>query len=157
MFSPLDITEQMKHSMLYRKRSEQEYAPLYKKYGYNKKVSPLNSGLLTGKYNKGIPEGSRFATLSEGRAEFLASEEGLAKIKIKELNRIAESLDSTPTALVLAWLVKNPNTFTIILGMTSTVQLLQSLEALKLLPKITDEHMAQIEKILDNKPEDFPT
>jgi hypothetical protein len=64
-------------------------------------------------------------------------------------------LNSTPTALALAWLAKNPNTSTIILGVSSAEQLLENLEALKVLPKITDEHLAQIEEILGNKPEPF--
>ncbi|KAJ7602894.1 hypothetical protein FB45DRAFT_717150, partial [Roridomyces roridus] len=61
-------------------------------------------------------------------------------------------LDSTPTALALAWLAKNTNTSTIILGVASVPQLMQNLEAIKLLPKITDEHLNKIEEILGNKP-----
>jgi hypothetical protein len=110
----------------------------------------------------------------KNNASGLKNEKGLAQIaKVKELTKIAESesapyishshlipppligLGSTPTALALAWLAKNPNTSTIILGVTSVHQLKQNLEALKVLPKITDEHLAQIEKILDNKPEPF--
>ncbi|KAJ7143858.1 NADP-dependent oxidoreductase domain-containing protein [Mycena epipterygia] len=155
------IAEQTQYNMFHRERHEKEYAPLYKRYGYGTTVwSPLASGMLTGKYNDGIPEGSRFATEAafKNSATTLASAEGLAQInKVKELTKIAESLDSTPTALALAWLAKNPNTSTILLGVTSPAQLLQNLEALKVLPKITDEHMEQIEEILDNKPEDFPT
>ncbi|KAJ6526816.1 NADP-dependent oxidoreductase domain-containing protein [Mycena capillaripes] len=156
------IAEQMQHNMFHRERPEKEYAPLYKNYGYGTTVwSPLASGMLTGKYNDGIPEGSRFATeamFKGNAASKLASEEGLSQIaKVKELTKIAESLDSTPTALALAWLAKNPNTSTIILGVTSVPQLKQNLEALKLLPKLTDEHMAKIEEILNNKPEPFPT
>ncbi|KAJ6590846.1 Aldo keto reductase [Mycena sp. CBHHK59/15] len=155
------IAEQMQHNMFHRERPEKEYAPLYKKYGYGTTVwSPLASGMLTGKYNDGIPADSRFAreNMFKGRADVLASAEGIAQInKVKELTKIAESLDSTPTALALAWLAKNPNTSTIILGVSSTPQLLQNLEMLKVLPKITAEHMAKIEEILGNKPEDFPT
>ncbi|KAJ7147576.1 NADP-dependent oxidoreductase domain-containing protein [Mycena crocata] len=155
------IAEQMQHNMFHRERPEKEYAPLYKKYGYGTTVwSPLASGLLTGKYNDGIPEDSRFAreNMFKGRAQTLATSEGLAQIeKVKELTKIATSLGSTPTALALAWLAKNKNTSTVILGVTSVPQLLQNLEALKVLPKITDDHLAQIEKILGNKPEDFPT
>ncbi|KAJ7474882.1 NADP-dependent oxidoreductase domain-containing protein [Mycena latifolia] len=155
------IAEQMQHNMFHRERPEKEYAPLYKKYGYGTTLwSPLASGMLTGKYNDGIPAGSRFATeaMFKGREDKLKTAEGLAQIaKVKELTKIAESLDSTPTALALAWLAKNPNTSTIILGVTSPQQLKQNLEALKVLPKITDAHMLQIEQILANKPEDFPT
>lgn len=62
-------------------------------------------------------------------------------------------LDSTPAALALAWLAKNPNTSTIILGASGPEQLIQNLEALKVLPRITDEHLARIEEILGNRPE----
>jgi len=154
------IAEQMQHHMFHRERPEKEYAVLYKNYGYGTTLwSPLASGVLTGKYNDGIPEGSRFAreAMFKGREAQLKTEEGLAQIeKVKKLTKIAESLDSTPTALALAWLAKNPNTSTIILGVTSAQQLVQNLEALKVLPKITDEHLAKIEEILDNKPEPFP-
>ncbi|KAJ7904934.1 NADP-dependent oxidoreductase domain-containing protein [Mycena leptocephala] len=151
------ISEQMLHNMFYRERPEKEYASLYEKYGYGTTIwSPLSGGILTGKYNDGIPEGSRFST--ESRRAALASPEGVAEIsKVKELTKIAQHLDSTPTALALAWLAKNPNTSTIILGVSSAEQLLENLEVLKVLPKITDEHLAQIEEILGNKPEAFPT
>ncbi|KAJ6613151.1 NADP-dependent oxidoreductase domain-containing protein [Mycena sp. CBHHK59/15] len=155
------ITKQVQHNMFVRERPEKEYAPLYKKYGYGTTLwSPLAAGMLTGKYNNGIPEGSRFATeaMYKDRAAGLTSGEGLEQInKVKELTKIAESLESTPTALALAWLAKNPNTSTIILGVTSHTQLLQNLEALTVLPKITDEILAKIEEILGNKPEEFPT
>ncbi|KAJ6480380.1 NADP-dependent oxidoreductase domain-containing protein [Mycena sanguinolenta] len=155
------VAEQMQHNMFHRERPEKEYAALYKNYGYGTTVfSPLASGMLTGKYNDGIPEGSRFATVDmfKGRADKLKSEEGLLQIaKVKELTKVAESLGSTPTALAIAWLAKNRNTSTVILGVSSVPQLLQNLEALKVLPKITDEHLARIEEILGNRPEAFPT
>ncbi|CAK5284626.1 unnamed protein product [Mycena citricolor] len=129
---------------------------LYRKYQYGTTLwSPLASGLLTGKYNNGIPPDSRFAreAMFKSRADDLQREAGLEKIeKVKKLTKIAESLDSTPTALALAWLAKNPNTSTIILGVTSVPQLLENLEALKVLPKITKEHLAEIEEILQNQP-----
>ncbi|KAJ7606662.1 NADP-dependent oxidoreductase domain-containing protein [Roridomyces roridus] len=152
------IAEQLEHNMFHRERGEKEYAPLYKKYGYGTTIwSPLASGILTGKYNDGIPPDSRFGRelFFKGRGEQLASQEKIAKVK--ELTKIAESLDSTPTALALAWLAKNTNTSTVILGVTSVPQLLQNLEAIKLLPKITDEHLNKIEEILGNKPAEFPT
>jgi len=152
------IAEQMQHNMFHRERPEKEYAPLYKKYGYGTTVwSPLASGLLTGKYNDGIPEDSRFAreNMFKGLGAQLASAEKVNKVK--ELTKIAQSLDSTPTALAIAWLAKNPNTSTVILGVTSVPQLLQNFEALKVLPKLTDAHLAKIEEILGNKPEEFPT
>ncbi|KAJ7266409.1 NADP-dependent oxidoreductase domain-containing protein [Mycena haematopus] len=155
------IAEQCRHNMLYRERPEKEYAPLYKKYGLGTTAfSALAAGMLTGKYNDGIPEGSRFATVDmyKDRESKLASAEGLAEIaKVKEITKIAQSLDSTPTALALAWVAKNPNTSTVILGASSPQQLLENLKALEVLPKLTDEVMEQIEKVLDNKPEAQPS
>ncbi|KAJ7673913.1 NADP-dependent oxidoreductase domain-containing protein [Mycena polygramma] len=151
------IAEQMLHNMFYRERPEKEYASLYEKYGYGTTIwSPLSGGILTGKYSDGIPEGSRFA--SESKRQMVVSPEVVAQIdQVRHLTALAQSLDSTPTALALAWLAKNPNTSTIILGVSSPGQLSQNLAAMELLPRITDEHLARIEEILGNRPDGFPT
>jgi aryl-alcohol dehydrogenase-like predicted oxidoreductase len=151
------IVEQPQYNAFHRERFEKEYAPLYKKYQYGTTIwSPLDSGMLTGKYNDGIPEDSRFATNPEffkNRIEGLKSEEGQAKIKkVKELTKIAEKLDATTTQLALAWAAKNPNVSTVILGATKVEQVRDNCGAIKLLPKLTPEIMEEIEKILDNKP-----
>ncbi|KAJ7111969.1 NADP-dependent oxidoreductase domain-containing protein [Mycena epipterygia] len=150
------VAEQCQHNMFERERPEQEYAPLYRKYGFGKTAfSPLYFGLLTGKYNDGIPPNSRFATEDTFKeiADELKETEGKEKIrKIRELTKIAERLGTTTTALALAWVAKDPNTSTVILGVSSPAQLLQNLKALEVLPKITDEIMEQIENILRNKP-----
>jgi aryl-alcohol dehydrogenase-like predicted oxidoreductase len=151
------IVEQPQYNAFHRERFEKEYAPLYKKYQYGTTIwSPLASGMLTGKYNDGIPEDSRFATNPEffkSTIEGLKSEEGQAKIKkVKELTKIAEKLGGTTTQLALAWAAKNPNVSTVILGATKVEQVKDNCGALKLLPKLTDEVMGEIEKILDNKP-----
>ncbi|KAJ6545011.1 NADP-dependent oxidoreductase domain-containing protein [Mycena vulgaris] len=150
------VAEQCQHNMFERERPEKEYAPLYKKYGLGKTAfSPLYFGLLTGKYNDGIPPNSRFATESSLKevADDLQAAEGKEKIrKIKELTKIAERLGSTSTALALAWVAKDPTTSTVILGVSSAAQLLENLKALEVLPKITDEIMEEVEKILGNKP-----
>ncbi|KAF7320584.1 Aldo-ket-red domain-containing protein [Mycena chlorophos] len=156
------IAEQMQHHMFHRERPEKEYAALYKKYHYGTTVwSPLAAGLLTGKYNDGIPADSRLARegmFKQRAATLHSSDDGLAQIeKVKKLTKIAERLGTTMTALALAWLAKNPNTSTIILGVTSTTQLEQNLEALKALPLIGDKELKEIEEVLANKPEEFPT
>lgn len=68
------------------------------------------------------------------------------------LTSIPQGLDSTSTALALAWVAKNRNTSTVILGVSSAKQLLENLKALEVLPKLTDDIMEQIETILNNKP-----
>ncbi|KAG2022519.1 hypothetical protein CC2G_000260 [Coprinopsis cinerea AmutBmut pab1-1] len=152
------IAEQCQHNMFHRERPEKEYDPIYRNYGTGTTVfSALAQGLLTGKYNEGIPENSRFAThgfLSKTVKE-LQTPQGQEKIrKVRELTKLAkEELNTTPTALALAWVARNPNTSTVILGASSPQQVLDNLEALKVYPKLTPEIMEKIEKILGNKPQ----
>lgn len=152
------IAEQCQHNMFHRERPEKEYDPLYKKYGFGTTTfSSLASGLLTGKYNDGIPENSRFdahSTFFRHTIASLQQPEGKEKIrKVRELTKLAqEELQTTPTALALAWVAKNPNTSTVILGASSPEQVLDNLKALEVLPKLTPEIMEKIEGILNNKP-----
>jgi len=155
------IADQCQYNAFERKRLEAEYKPLYEKYNYGTTVfSALASGLLTGKYNDGIPEGSRLATDPQYFTNLIGSldkEAGLAKIdKVKKLTALAEKeFGCTVSQLALAWAAKNPHASTIILGASTPKQLLENIQALDVLPKITPELYEQIEKILDNKPEPF--
>lgn len=151
------IAEQPQYNAFHRQRFEIEYAPLYKQYQYGTTIwSPLASGLLTGKYNNGIPEDSRFATNQSFFADTikeLKSEAGQAKIeKVKKLTAIAERLGANASQLALAWCAKNENVSTVILGATKVEQIIDNCKALKLLPKLTPEVMEEIEQILQNKP-----
>jgi len=155
--------EQCQHNMFHRERPEGEYAPLYRKYGIGTTAwSCLASGLLTGKYNEGIPPGSRYDThksFFSDTIESLKSPEGQEKIKkVRELTKLAETeLNTTVQALALAWVAKNPNTSTVLLGVTSVDQLRENLKALEVLPKLTPEIMEKVEKILGNKPASPPS
>jgi voltage-dependent potassium channel beta subunit len=156
------IAEQCQHHMFHRDRPEKEYAPLYKKYGLGTTVfSALALGLLTGKYNDGIPENSRLAVHDQFKklGDSLQEGEGLAKIqKVKELTKLAESeLNCSITHLALAWVAVNPNTSTVILGASKPEQVLDNLKAIEVIPKLTPEIMAKIEAILENKPTPLPT
>lgn len=156
------IAEQCQHNMFHRERPEREYAPLYEKYNIGTTTfSSLAGGFLTGKYNDDIPEDSRFKKHPEfykKTAEELSTPEGKAKIqKVRELTKIAEELQSTPTALALAWVAKNPNTSTVILGASSPEQVKENLKALDVLDKLTPEILERIEEILDNKPTAWET
>ena len=151
------IVEQPQYNAFHRERFEKEYAPLYEKFQYGTTIwSPLASGLLTGKYNEGIPEDSRFATNKDfftKTVEELKSEKGQAKIeKVKKLTKVAEKLGASTSQLALAWAAKNPNVSTVILGASKVQQVHDNCAALKLLPKLTPEVMEEIESILDNKP-----
>ena len=156
------VVEQPQYNALHRDRFEVEYAPLYEQFRYGTTIwSPLASGLLTGKYNNGIPEDSRFATNSaffSDTVKSLQTPEGRAKIeKVKKLTAIAERLGGTATHLALAWAAKNPNVSTVILGASKVEQIHDNCKALKLLDKLTPEIMEEIEGILQNKPKPAPT
>jgi aryl-alcohol dehydrogenase-like predicted oxidoreductase len=130
-------------------------------------VEPLTkevyiSGLLTGKYNDGIPEGSRFDVKKDMFSDTLKSltetEEGKAKItKVRELTKIAESLGCSMSQLALAWAASNSHVSTVILGITKPEQLKENLGALDVIDKLTPELHEKIEEILKNKPAEAPT
>ncbi|KAF9444764.1 Aldo/keto reductase [Macrolepiota fuliginosa MF-IS2] len=153
------IAEQCQHNMFHRERPEKEYDPLYRKYRISTTAfSCLAGGLLTGKYNDGVPSGSRYDTHStffSKTIEALKGPEGQEKIrKVKQLTRLAqEELNTTPQALALAWVARNPNTSTVILGASGAEQLRANLKAVEVLPKLTPEIMEKIEAILANRPE----
>src|ERR1700742_4858605 len=151
------IAEQPQYNAFARDRFEVEYAPLYKQFSYGTTIwSPLASGLLTGKYNDGIPEDSRFATNAaffSGTVKELQTETGKAKIeKVRKMTAIAERLGGTVSQLALAWCAANPNVSTVILGATKVEQIHDNCKALKLIDKLTPEVMEEIEQILGNKP-----
>ncbi|KAI9009715.1 NADP-dependent oxidoreductase domain-containing protein [Gaertneriomyces semiglobifer] len=151
------LMEQPQYNMFHRERFEAEYAPLYKKYGMGTTIwSPLASGVLTGKYNDGVPEDSRLA-LKEGITQMLrnqlTSDEGKAKIsKVRKLEPIAKEVGATLAQLALAWCLKNPNVSTVITGASRPQQVVDNMKAIEIAQKITPEMMEKIDQILDNKP-----
>lgn len=113
---------------------------------------------MTGKYNNGVPKGSRFDTNSgffKSHIAKLQSPEGQANIeKVKALTSFAEQkLNCKVATLAIAWTALNPNVSTCILGASSLEQLEENLKALDVLPKLTPDVVQEIEKILDNKPD----
>ncbi len=147
--------EQPQYNMLVRERVEKEYAPLYREYGLGTTIwSPLASGLLTGKYNKGIPDGSRLANMKWLREEFekhnMLAAETLGKIE--KLSGIARDLDTTLAQLAIAWCLKNPNVSSVITGASRIEQVEDNLAAEKVVESMDDEVMTKIETILGNKP-----
>ncbi|KAJ3023125.1 UNVERIFIED_CONTAM: hypothetical protein HDU68_008767 [Siphonaria sp. JEL0065] len=152
------LMEQPQYNMFHRERFEKEYAPLYEKYGLGTTIwSPLASGVLTGKYNTEIPEGSRLAmkdnAIMQRLAAGLETPEGKEKLaKVDKLKPIAAKVDATLAQLALAWTIKNPNVSTVITGASKASQVTENLKALQVVPKLTDEIMAEIEAVLANKP-----
>ena len=141
------ITEQPQYNLFERARFENEYLRFYKEYGYGTTTwSPLASGLLTGKYNNGIPAGSR-ATL-KGYDWLNGRMTDPAKIaKIRSLEPIAKELGCTLSQLSIAWILKNPNVSTVITGASRVEQVHENLKACEVAPRITPEILQRIDDI----------
>ena len=147
--------EQPQYHMFQRERFEVEYHRLYQEIGLGTTIwSPLASGLLTGKYNDGIPEDSR-ANLQgfEWLKERFLNEESQRQIeKIKELAVIAEELGTNMPRLAIAWCLKNPNVSSVITGSSRVDQLKDNLQSLDLIKDLTGDVMDRIDGVLANKP-----
>jgi len=141
--------EQPQYNLLDRKRFEIEYAPVFEKYKMGATTwSPLASGALTGKYLKGIPEGSRaslkgYEWLKETMVE---SERGQRRMeKVSKLLPVAQELGVSLSRLAIAWCLLNKNVSTVILGASRTEQLEENLSALDILPLLTEEVQTRLE------------
>jgi len=139
------VMEQPQYNLLARDRVEKEYARLYEDIGLGTTIwSPLASGLLTGKYKDGIPEGSRGALAGyEWLADRLSEEATIAKVE--RLRPIAEELDCTIAQLAIAWCAHNPNVSTVITGASRPSQVHENFKALDVLAALTPETVARIE------------
>lgn len=144
--------EQPQYNMLVRERFEREYKPLYRELGYGTTIwSPLASGVLSGKYVDGIPAGSRVALPGyEWLKPAVLDSERIAIVR--KLKPVAADLGCTLAQMALAWCLKNPDVSTVITGASQPQQVKENMKALEVVPKLTDDVMAQIEKILDNRP-----
>jgi voltage-dependent potassium channel beta subunit len=144
--------EQPQYNLFERQKVEVDYYTIFKNIGMGTTIwSPLASGLLTGKYNDGIPDGSRLALEGfEWLKDRTLSEERLGRVK--ELGTLAAELDTTTATLAIAWCIRNPNVTTAILGATREEQLQENLKALEVLPKLTDEVMQRIDDVMQTRP-----
>jgi len=151
--------EQPQYNMFHREKLEKEYLGLFSSEGLGTTIwSPLASGILTGKYNEGIPKGSRM-TLPEYKflRDGLESKKGAENIKkVIKLSKIAEKLDISMAQLSIAWCLKNKNVSTVILGATTTKQLDENIKAAENVRLLDDKVMNSIEKILKNRPSPEP-
>jgi voltage-dependent potassium channel beta subunit len=142
------VTEQPQYNMFHRERVEREYLPLYRDFGMGvTSWSPLASGVLSGKYNAGVPTGTRLAAanLEWLRADVLTAERVEKAVR---LTRVAQDLGCTLAQLALAWCLKNPHVSTVITGASRVEQVAENMKALKVVPALTDEVMARIEAVL---------
>jgi aryl-alcohol dehydrogenase-like predicted oxidoreductase len=144
--------EQPQYNLFERNKIENEFLPLYDRVGLGTTIwSPLASGLLSGKYNEGIPADSRFGLKGfEWLSETWMEKEKIDKVK--QLSQVARSLGTTTAALSIAWCIKNPHVTCAILGATKKEQLVDNLKALDVVAKLTPEIIDSIEKIMKTKP-----
>ena len=149
--------EQPQYNMFHRTRVEREYAPLYNTPGLGTTVwSPLASGLLTGKYNDGIPEDSRLGTEGyEWLQDEVLRENRLDKVR--RLGEVADALGCSTAQLALAWCLQNPNVSTVITGASKPHQVEENMQAIDVVDQIDAETRERIEDILDNQPSPPPT
>ena len=135
--------EQPQYNILHRDRFEKEYKLLYKKYGLGTTIwSPLASGLLTGKYNKGIPKKSRFTVRGyEWLGEVI---ESVDFKKIKKVGKLSKILGVTPSQLSILWCLHNKNVSTVILGASNLKQLKENLDSINYTNLVTSKIISEI-------------
>jgi len=151
--------EQPVYNMFARELMEHEYLRLFRDIGLGTTIwSPLASGLLTGKYSQGIPQGTRVTMEGyEWLRRSFEKPEGKQQIeKTRQLEPIAADLDCSLAQLALAWCLKNPNVSTVITGASRRAQVMENMKAIDVVPKMTPEVMERIEGVLQNKPEGEP-
>ncbi len=145
------IVEQPQYNLFHRSRVEKEYAPFYSSPGLGTTVwSPLATGLLTGKYNDGVPSQSRLDTPGmEWLRDRLTSDPRFpAKLEtVRQLAGIARELGTTLPCLALAWCLTNPNVSSVILGASRVEQLRENFGALDVVAKLTPEVLRRIEAL----------
>ncbi|KXN66301.1 voltage-dependent potassium channel, beta subunit [Conidiobolus coronatus NRRL 28638] len=151
------VMEQTEYNLFDREKIEKEFLPIFENFGLGTTVfRPLAHGILTGKYNDGIPEGSRF-TMAHPAMQAMAKQfdtvEGKSKLeKVQKLTTIAERLGCTTAQLSIAWNAKNPNVSTVLTGASKVDQMESNLKALEIIEKLTPEVLEEIESIFQTKP-----
>lgn len=142
------VMEQPQYNLFWRDRMEKEYAPLFKDYGYGTTIwSPLASGLLTGKYNNGIPADSRGALKGyEWLQDRLTDQEAIERVR--QLGKLAEEIGVSLAHMSLAWCLKNPNVSTVITGASRVEQIRENMKAIDVVERLTPDVMEHIEEIM---------
>jgi len=147
--------EQPQYHMFHREKVEGEFAHLYEEIGLGTTIwSPLASGLLAGKYNDGVPKGTR-ASLEgyEWLRKNFTDGKAINRIKkVEQLKPIANEIGATMPQLALAWTLLNPNVSTTITGASRVEQVEENMKAIDFVEKLTPDVVTKIEEILDNKP-----
>ena len=140
--------EQPQYNLFVRHRVEQDFARLYDGIGLGLTTwSPLASGVLTGKYNNGIPRGSRLALPGYDWLHDAVTPGRIAAVK--KLQAIASDLGATPAQLALAWCAHNPRVSSVITGASRPEQVTENMKSLDVLPKLTPEVVGSIEAAVE--------
>ena len=144
--------EQPQYNLLHRERVEKEYLPLYREIGLGTTIwSPLASGLLTGKYNHDMPEGTRASLPGyEWLKRYVLTPQNIEKVR--QLEPVAKSLGCSLAQLALGWCLKNPNVSTVITGATRPEQVAENMKAEETVQTLDQTVMEKIDGILGNKP-----
>ena len=147
------IVEQPEYNMFARQKVEVEFAQIYKSVGLGTTIwSPLASGVLTGKYLKKFPKGTRLGVEGlEWLKEKNVTEEKLSKVSA--LHDLSNELGMSLPIMSLAWCLKNDNVSTVILGASKISQLKENMKSIDVLDQMDASVMERIEKILENRPE----
>eukprot|EP00877_Chromochloris_zofingiensis_P001264 jgi/Chrzof1/11138/Cz05g25090.t1 len=144
--------EQPQYNLFERHKVEVEFKPLYEKYNLGLTTwSPLAYGVLTGKYSKGqIPEGSRLTVEQyKGLRDRVLNEKQHQLEIVDNLKPVADELGCTLAQLSLAWCLKNPHVSSVITGATKVEQVKDNVGAISVVPKITDDVLQRIDKIVN--------
>ncbi len=145
--------EQPQYNLFERTKIEKDYLLLFRDFGLGTTIwSPLASGLLTGKYNNAMPEDNRLHIEGMDWLKEKTLGENSRIEKTKKLTLLATELGTSVAKLSIAWTIKNPNVSTAILGASKKEQLIENLQALEVLPLLTNDVIEKIEMIVDNKP-----
>jgi aryl-alcohol dehydrogenase-like predicted oxidoreductase len=151
------VVEQCQYNLLHRERFEVEYGELFDKYRMGSTIwSPLAGGILSGKYNNGIPEGSRIANnknLDSMYNKWVGPQNIEAtKKKLQALGEIARSMGVSQAQLALAWTLKNKDVSVCMFGASNLSQVEDNLKAIEAYKKITPEINSQIEEAMQTRP-----
>lgn len=139
------IAEQCEYNLLSRKRVEVDLVPLFDQYGFGLTAAlPLYGGMLSGKYNDGVPSDSRFGKNGWGLET--------SKELLQGLGSIAKELECTQAQLAIAWILKSKDVSNVLLGANTVSQILENIEAVDVVTRITPDVLERIEKIIQNRP-----
>ncbi len=144
--------EQPHYNLLVRRVVEQELAPAAKDFGFGMVTwSPLRSGLLTGKYNEGIPKGSRLSLESYAWLRDIRKEDDVAKVR--GLAKVADDLGVSLPQLAIGWILRLPQVSSVITGATRVQHVEENVKAIEVVDKLTPEVLARIDAIVGDVPE----